>query len=77
MPGYWYSEEGTAYAFLHMIEGQLYGGYRAGSGPIINVGSLGFNNFDGIMRYRSWMLGSVGDGDPTTETGNNEHSKKY
>ena len=71
MPGYWYGEKGTAYAYLTMDGGHLYGGFKNSSGSLINAGSLGFNNNDGIMRYRSWALGGI-DNSPTTNTGNNE-----
>ena len=74
MIGYYYGSENSAYWYLtYNYTGFLSETYRSEIYVNSRIGEV--NTADGIKRYRSWVLG--GDSSLTTETGNNEHSKKY
>ena len=76
MPGYYYGGGESGYYRLQSsaTHKTMTVDFDAG-GPYYIVSKSSDESV--IKKYRSFMIGAGGEGSPTTETGNNEHSKKY
>ena len=71
MPGYWYGGVGSSYTFLALDTYDLRLSWNDGTA---HPDQIKVNNADKVARYRAFSLGGGGEGDPTTETGNNERT---
>ena len=79
MPGYEYGENNTAFGSLFDdwddAATLIFANFTGSSWDVHRISSI--ENIETRNKvYRTFDLGNNGDGSPTTEAGNNEHSKK-